>query len=172
VRIDCTMSFDNTQLQMYNGVLGSHIHSHYKTRNVANVGKHPMIKAMLISAIAVATFFSRQDIVETVSINIDTHHIVPALVDTALPPSNPSARAKIYSSQVVNHSLKGDRLMIHHMVHQAADPQHNPGQTPISQNQKIKIGCERPVSSLASVFKNDMIGRCFADVGRLRHASG
>ena len=131
-----------------------------------------MIKAMLISAIAVATFFSRQDIVETVSINIDTHHIVPALVDTALPPSNPSARAKIYSSQVVNHSLKGDRLMIHHMVHQAADPQHNPGQTPISQNQKIKIGCERPVSSLASVFKNDMIGRCFADVGRLRHASG
>jgi hypothetical protein len=166
------MSFDNTQLQMYNGVLGSHIHSHYKTRNVANVGKHPMIKAMLISAIAVATFFSRQDIVETVSINIDTHHIVPALVDTALPPSNPSARAKIYSSQVVNHSLKGDRLMIHHMVHQAADPQHNPGQTPISQNQKIKIGCERPVSSLASVFKNDMIGRCFADVGRLRHASG
>jgi hypothetical protein len=166
------MSFDNTQLQMYNGVLGSHIHSHYKTRNVANVGKHPMIKAMLISAIAVATFFSRQDIVETVSINIDTHHIVPALVDTALPPSNPSARAKIYSSQVVNHSLKGDRLMIHHMVHQAADPQHNPGQTPISQNQKIKIGCERPVSSLASVFKNDMIGRCFADAGRLRHASG
>ena len=131
-----------------------------------------MIKAMLISAIVVATFFSRQDIVETVSINIDTHHIVPALVDTALPPSNPSARAKIYSSQVVNHSLKGDRLMIHHMVHQAADPQHNPGQTPISQNQKIKIGCERPVSSLASVFKNDMIGRCFADVGRLRHASG
>jgi hypothetical protein len=131
-----------------------------------------MIKAMLISAIAVATFFSHQYIVETARIDTDTHHIVPALVDTALPPSNPSARAKIYSTQVVNHSLKGDRLMIHHTTHQAADPQHNPGQTPISPNQKTKIGCDRPVSSAASVFINDMIGRCFADAGRLRHVSG
>jgi hypothetical protein len=132
-----------------------------------------MIKAMLISAIAVATFFSRQYyIVETASIDLDAHHTVPALVDTALQPSNPSARAKIYSTQVVNHSLKGDRLMIHHTAHQAADPKYNPGQTPILPNQKIRIGCERPVSSAASVFINDMIGRCFADVGRLSHASG
>ena len=166
------MSFDNTQLQMYNGVLGLPHYSHCKTRNVGSVGKHIMIKAMLISAIAVATFFSHPYIVGTVSIDIDAHHIVPVLVETALPPSNPSARAKIDSSQVVNHSLKGDRLMIHHTAHQAADPQHNPGQTPISPNQKIKIGCERPVSSAASVFINDMIGRCFADAGRLRHASG
>jgi hypothetical protein len=152
--------------------LGSHINSHYKKRNVANVGKHPMIKTMLISAVAVATFFSYPYIVGTASIVIAAHHTVSALVDTPLPPLNPSARAKIYSSQVVNHSLKGDRLMIHHTAHQAADPQHNPGQTPISPNQKIKIGCERPVSSATSVFISDMIGRCFADAGRLHHASG
>jgi hypothetical protein len=132
-----------------------------------------MIKAMLISAIAVATLFSRPYIVGTDSLVIAADHIVSSLAETALPPSNSSTRDKIILSQVVNRSLKSDRLMMHRTAHQG--PEHNHVQTPVSPNQKIKIGCERPFSpavGIPAVSVSDMIVRCIADAGRLHHASG
>jgi hypothetical protein len=127
-----------------------------------------MIKAMLISAIAVATFFSCPYVVKTASLVIAADHIVPSLVETALPSSIPGARDKIVSSQVVNRSLKSDRLMMHRSAHQGLEP--NPVQTLVSPNPKIKIRCERSFSPAVGI--SDMIGRCIAHAGRLRHTSG
>ena len=127
-----------------------------------------MIKAMLISAIAGATFFSCPYVVKTASLVIAADHIVSSLAETALPPSNSSSRDKIILSQVVNRSLKSDRLMMHRSAHQGLEL--NPVQTPVSPNPKIKIGCERSFSPAVGI--SDMIGRCIADAGRLHHASG
>ena len=101
-------------------------------------------------------------IVGTGSLVLAAQQVVPSLA-----PSDPSTKAKIFSSQVVNRSSKGDRLPIH----QAGDPQHK-SLPPIVPILKTRIVCEPPFSTLVRFSMNNVSGRCFADVARSRYASG
>jgi hypothetical protein len=134
-----------------------------------------MITTRYISevTVAVATFLLLPYIILDASSVIALHDIIlTSSVETVLPEPNLIAKAKIFSSQVVDRSLKSDKLMSHNTGDQAAGPTHIPMQTPIAPNQKIKIGCERPYSVTVSLSINDMTGRCLTNAGRLRHALG
>jgi hypothetical protein len=120
-----------------------------------------------VMPLKIFTMYSLPYIVGTASLVIAAHQVVPSLAPSEPSASEPSAKVTIFSSQVVNRSLKGDRLTIHHAIDQAVDPQHRTLPIPIAPNSKIEIGCEHPLNT-----PNDVAGRCFADVGRLRLASG
>ena len=92
------------------------------------------------------TLYSLPYVVSVASLAIVAHQVVPSLRTPLLDTSTKSA---VISGQVVNRSLKSDRLPIKQTVPQANVP-----------NRKIKNDCNKPPI--------DVIGRCFADAGPLR----
>ena len=97
------------------------------------------------------TLYSLPYVVSVASLVIAAQQVVPSL---RTPLSDTSTKSAIISDQVVNRSLKSDRLPIKQAVPQADDERQIklPGQ--IAPNQKNKTGCNPPI---------DVIGRCFAD---------
>ena len=101
------------------------------------------------------TLYSLPYFVGVASLVVAAHQAAP----TALRFQDTSTESAITSDQVVNRSLKSDRLPIKQAVPQADDERQIklPGQ--IAPNQKNKTDCKSPI---------DVIGRCFADA-RLFH---
>jgi hypothetical protein len=91
------------------------------------------------------TLYSLPLVVGIASFLVTAHQVAPSLTL-----SDTSTRSAIIFHQVVNRSLKSDRLPIKQTVPQANVP-----------NRKIKNDCNKPPI--------DVIGRCFADAGPLRH---
>ena len=102
--------------------------------------------------------YSLPYVVGVASFLVAAHQVAPSLT-TLRPLSDTSTKSAIISGQVVNRSLKSDRLPIKQAVPQADDERQIklPGQ--IAPNQKNKTDCKSPI---------DVIGRCFADA-RLFH---
>ena len=101
------------------------------------------------------TLYSLSYFVGVASLVVAAHQAAPTLrfEDT-------STESAITSDQVVNRSVKGDRLPIKQKVPRANDNV----PTRIAPSPEIKIGCEGPI---------EVNGRCFADAGqraRLRAA--
>ena len=97
------------------------------------------------------TLYSLPYIVSVASLVVAAHQVTPSL-ETALGlQSNVSSKTEIISGQVVNRSLKSDRLPIKKVVPEADDkvPPAKTAPTP-----KTEIDCKLPA---------DMPGRCFAD---------
>ena len=106
------------------------------------------------------TLYSLPYVVGVASFMVAAHQVTPSLT-TLHPLSDASTKSAIISGQVVNRSLKSDRLPIKQAVPRADDERQIklPGQ--IAPNRKIKNDCNKPPI--------DVIGRCFADAGPLRH---
>jgi len=105
------------------------------------------------------TLYSLPYVVGVASFLVAAHQVAPSLT-TLHPLSDASTKSAIISGQVVNRSLKSDRLPIKQAVPRADDERQIklPGQ--IAPNRKIKNDCNKPPI--------DVIGRCFADAGPLR----
>jgi hypothetical protein len=93
---------------------------------------------------------------------VAAHQLVPSLDTFAHRLSEPPAKGDLFLGQVVNRSLKGDRLSMQH-----ANPLTNgkiyikiPAR--IAPNPEINIRCKGPT---------DVIGRCFADTGTVTRAT-
>lgn len=99
------------------------------------------------------TLYSLPYVVGVASFLVTAHQVAPSLT-TLDPLSDTSTKSAIISDQVVNRSLKSDRLPVKQAVPQADDERQIklPGQ--IAPNQKNKTGCNPPIH---------VIGRCFAD---------
>jgi hypothetical protein len=93
-----------------------------------------------------------------VSFLVAAHQVAPSLT-TLHALSDTSTKSAIISGQVVNRSLKSDRLPIKQAAPQADDRGHIKVPPQITPNQKINTDCESPI---------DVIGRCFADAGLYR----
>jgi hypothetical protein len=104
------------------------------------------------------TLYSLPYVVGVVSFLVAAHQVAPSLT-TLHALSDTSTKSVIISGQVVNRSLKSDRLPIKQAAPQANDkmPVKVPGQ--IAPDPKVKIDCESPI---------DVIGRCFANAGLYR----
>ena len=100
------------------------------------------------------TLYSLPLVVGIASFLVTAHQVAPSLTL-----SDTSTRSAIIFHQVVNRSLKSDRLPIKQTVPRADDKGHIVVPAQISPNQKIKTDCRPPI---------DVIGRCFADAGPLR----
>ena len=106
------------------------------------------------------TLYSLPYVLGVASFIVAAHQVAPSLT-TLGALSDASTKNAIISGQVVNRSLKGDRLQIMQAVSRADDERQTklPGQ--IAPNRTIKNDCNKlPI---------DVIGRCFADAGPLRH---
>ena len=103
------------------------------------------------------TLYSLPYVVSVASLAIAAHQVVPSL---RTPLSDTSTKSAIISGQVVNRSLKSDRLPIKQAVPRADDKGHTMVPAQIAPNQRIKTDCKPPI---------DVIGRCFAGSG-LYHA--
>jgi hypothetical protein len=108
------------------------------------------------------TLYSLPYFVGVASLVVAAHNVVPI----ALRFQDTSAENAITSDQVVNRSLKSDRLPIKQAAPQANDKGKGNVKLParIAPNPEIKVGCEQPIN---------LNGRCFADAGeraRLRAA--
>ena len=106
------------------------------------------------------TLYSLPYVVGVASFLVAAHQVAPSLT-TLRALSDTSTKSAINFSQVVNRSLKSDRLPIKQTVPQADDERQIrlPGQ--IAPNRKIENDCNKcPI---------DVIGRCFAGAGPLRH---
>lgn len=106
------------------------------------------------------TLYSLPYVLGVASFMVATHQVVPSLT-TLRALSDTGTKNAIISGQVVNRSLKSDRLQIMQAVPRADDERQIkfPGQ--IAPNRTIKNDCNKlPI---------DVIGRCFADTGPLRH---
>ena len=106
------------------------------------------------------TSYSLPYVVGVASFLVAAHEVAPSLTPLHLL-SDASTKSPIISGQVVNRSLKSDRLPIKQAVPRADDENQMklPGQ--IAPNRKIKNDCNKPPI--------DVIGRCFTDAGPLRH---
>ena len=106
------------------------------------------------------TLYSLPYVVGVASFLVAAHQVAPSLT-TLRALSDTSTKSAIISGQVVNRSLKSDRLPIKEAVPQADDERQIklPGQ--IAPNRKIENDCNKPPI--------DVSGRCFADAGPLRH---
>ena len=106
------------------------------------------------------TLYSLPYVLGVASFLVAAHQVAPSLT-TLRALSDTSTKSAIISGQVVNRSLKSDRLPIKQAVPRADDERQIklPGQ--IVPNRKINIDCNKPPI--------DVIGRCFADTGPLRH---
>jgi hypothetical protein len=102
------------------------------------------------------TLYSLPCVLGVASFLVAAHQVAPSLTL-----SGKSTRSAIISGQVVNRSLKSDRLPITQAVPQADDERQIklPGQ--IAPNRKIQNDCNKPPT--------DVIGRCFSDAGPPRH---
>jgi hypothetical protein len=104
------------------------------------------------------TLYSLPYFVGIASLVVAAHQAAP----TASRFQDTSTESAITSDQVVNRSLKSDRLPIKQAAPQANDNVNVPAG--IAPNPEIKAGCEQPIN---------LNGRCFADAGeraRLRAA--
>ena len=99
------------------------------------------------------TLYSLPYIVSVASLVVAAHQVAPSL-RTFL--SDTGTKSSIISGQVVNRSLKNDRLPIKQAVPRADDKAHIVVPAQIAPNQKIKTDCGPPI---------DVIGRCFAGAG-------
>jgi len=103
------------------------------------------------------TLYSLPYIVGVASLVIAVHEVVPALKPLPLL-SGASTASAIFSGQVVNRSLKSDRLPVEQAPPQASKNMKAPTQikvpAQILPNPKLKTDCDT--------------GRCFADAGLYR----
>ena len=103
------------------------------------------------------TLYSLPYIVGVASLVVAVHEVVPALKPLPLLSGTSTANA-IFSGQIVNRSLKSDRLLIEQAPSQASKSIKSPIQikvpAQIAPNQKLKTDCDS--------------GRCIADAGLYR----
>ena len=102
------------------------------------------------------TLYSLPYVLGVASFMVATHQVVPSLT-TLRALSDTSTKNAIISGQVVNRSLKGDRLQIMQAVPRADD------------ERQIKLPGNRTIKNDCNKLPIDVIGRCFADAGPLRH---
>jgi hypothetical protein len=88
--------------------------------------------------------------------SIAVHRVIPSSGSSAGLQSDTHTKPGIFTHQVVNRSVRSDRLLIKQVKPQADDKArvHLPGQ--IAPNPRFKIDCKPPI---------DVLGRCFADAG-------
>jgi hypothetical protein len=101
------------------------------------------------------TLYSLPCVVGVASFLVAAHQVAPSLTTLRALSDASTKSSAIISGQVVNRSLKSDRLPIKQAVPQANDERQIklPGQ--IAPNRKIKNDCNKP----------PIIGRCIADAG-------
>ena len=99
-------------------------------------------------------------VVGVASFLVAAYQVAPSLT-TLRALSHTSIKSVIISGQVVDRSLKSDRLPIKQAVPQADDERQITLPVTDRTKSKIKNGCNKPPI--------DVIGRCFADAGPLRH---
>jgi hypothetical protein len=88
-------------------------------------------------------------------------------LDLGLKPSSfePSAKSGVFQGQIVNRSLKGDRLPILHQTHRPNGKIYMKAPAQIAPKPEIRNGCWPQPASSVSVPPKDFDGRCFADWG-------
>ena len=88
--------------------------------------------------------------------SIAVHQVIPSSGSSAGLQSDTHTKPGIFTDQVVNRSVRSDRLLIKQVKPQVDDKArvHVPGQ--IAPNSRFKINCKLPI---------DVLGRCFADAG-------
>jgi hypothetical protein len=87
------------------------------------------------------TLYSLPYIVGVASLVVAAHQIAPSF-KIVLHPQSDTNEAAIFSGQVVNRSLKGDRLLIHGETTKAIEKEQRQVPTSIVPNREIQIGCE------------------------------
>jgi hypothetical protein len=99
--------------------------------------------------------------------------IASSLLAVQFPPSfentlsDKSTKNEMYFGQVVNRSIKSDRLPMQHKTGRANKKSDIEVPTSIAPNLSIDVKCE-PFNSPAH-FIRDVIGRCFADAGQISY---
>ena len=88
--------------------------------------------------------------------SLAVHQVIPSSGTAAGFPSDTSTKVVIIARQIVNRTVKSDRLSV-----KPAEPEANgkaPVQVPapVAPNPKLKTDCKPPI---------DVLGRCFADAG-------
>jgi hypothetical protein len=96
----------------------------------------------LIMPIKNLTLYSLPYIVGVASLIVAAHQIAPSF-QVGLHPQSHTTEAAIFSAQVVNRSLKGDRLLIHGGASNAIGKEQRQVPTSIAPKREIQIGCER-----------------------------
>ena len=104
------------------------------------------------------TLYSLPCMLSVASLVVAAHQVAPSPTTLRFL-SDTSTKSAIISGQLVNRSLKSDRLPIKQAVPQADDRVHIKVPAQITPNQKTNTDCESPI---------DVIGRCFADAGLYR----
>lgn len=99
------------------------------------------------------TLYSLPYVVGVASFMAAAHEVAPSLITLRSLEATVTKRAVI-SDQVVNRSLKTDRLLIKHGVPRAHDKGHIKVPAQMAPKQKIETDCKPPI---------DVFGRCFAD---------
>jgi len=108
------------------------------------------------------TLYSLPYVVGLFSLVATAHYVFPSLNETLIDVTFNQNTKDIFVHQVVNRSLKGDRLT----VHQSVESGNEISRRPIVPSPEIKIGCERPFSSTVRGLNPDIVGRCLADTQR------
>jgi hypothetical protein len=106
--------------------------------------------------------YSLPYIVGVASSVVAARQLVPLFETLAHRLSEAGAKGDVFRGQVVNRSLKGDRLPMQHAKPLTNGKIYIKVPARIAPSPKMNIRCERPIN---------VIGRCFAYTGTVTHAT-